>query len=225
MSEPSPAQRLRQIAEEMRLAPASCRKWYGGGANFEFEHRLAATGGALLVRAVAADGFAGPEYGTFRCFIEQEKESHPEHWHESVFVMALVHLLPQQGVNAEEGVVPLEVAFEAVARLIEGEAGEREAGGGDSGPAKKKRKQKRKRDPKAVARRAERDNRHKQERKIFDEWVSQTWDSYEDYARWKNEHLPDGWKRLNKRDVALAIENHKARLKRKRKWPPGEPST
>lgn len=130
MSKPSPAERLQQIAQGMRLALASCRKWYGGGT--EFERRVAMTLGYSLDRAVAAGGFAGPEYATFCLFVEDMKESHPEHWRESVGALAAVHLLPQVGVDVREGVVPLEVVFDGLADLIDAEAEKLEAGGGGS---------------------------------------------------------------------------------------------
>ena len=78
-------------------------------------------------------------------------------------------------------------------------------------PAKQK-KRKRKPDKKREEARQEAKERQAREDAILSEWEGpNNWDSYGDFARWKNENLPDGWDRLEDYDVERAVQNARRR--------------
>ena len=79
----------------------------------------------------------------------------------------------------------------------------------------KKRRRKRK-DPKAEERKAENTKRQVREDQILREWEGKDeWDSYSDYARWRNADLPEGWPRLTRDEVERAVGAARARKRRK----------
>ena len=91
------------------------------------------------------------------------------------------------------------------------------AGGGEGKVQETKRRQPRKRkrkpDPKTLKKREERDKRQEMEEAIADDWEKGQWTAYQDYVRWKNEHLPDGWPKLDHRTVERAIDNVRRRTR------------
>ena len=99
-------------------------------------------------------------------------------------------------------------------------AAKSEGGGGVGTTKTKKKRRRRKKDPKVAERRAERAKQAKIDKEIFADWRKDTWGEYQNYVDWKNEHLPSGWPKLDRRYVELAIGREKARLKRLNKWPP-----
>ena len=84
----------------------------------------------------------------------------------------------------------------------------------------KKNRRRSKPDPKVVERRAERAKQAKIDKEILADWREDTWGEYQNYVDWKNENLPDGWPKLDRSYVTLAIGREKARLKRAGKSPP-----
>ena len=99
---------------------------------------------------------------------------------------------------------------------VSGQGGE----GTGQGSHRKRRRGRREPAPETLKRRAEREQRQKQNQEVFEDWTRESWGSYQDYVDWKNENLPEGWKKLTCRDVQLALQAHKARLKRQGRWPP-----
>ena len=81
------------------------------------------------------------------------------------------------------------------------------------------RRKRRKIDPKTAERCAERNKQHKIDKTIFTDWLGESREDYQDYVDWKNQNLPEGWPKLTRLYVELAIGREKARLKRAGKWP------
>jgi hypothetical protein len=84
---------------------------------------------------------------------------------------------------------------------------------------KKPKRSPRKLDPKTAEKRAQKEKQKKIDKIILADWLHETRENYQDYVDWKNEHLPEGWPKLDRRYVELAIGREKGRLKRVRKWP------
>ena len=91
--------------------------------------------------------------------------------------------------------------------------------GAESAPKTLPRKRKRKRKPDAQTekKRSKTKERQKREKEIFEDWHRQTWLGYQDYVRWKNENLPEGWSKLTRHQVERAIENVKRRARYQKK--------
>ena len=88
------------------------------------------------------------------------------------------------------------------------------------GKGRKTQRRRRKSGSKEEERRRQRQKRQKIAKAVYDEWKTGQWDTYEDYARHKNEYLPQDWPTLTASDVRRFLAAHRARLKRQGKWPP-----
>ncbi|MBI3466398.1 MAG: hypothetical protein HY000_25580, partial [Planctomycetes bacterium] len=80
-------------------------------------------------------------------------------------------------------------------------------------------RRRRRRKQKTLAQNANRELQLRIDDEIVDEWTKRRseWESYGDYAQWKNQYLPAGWPVLDAVYVEQAIARVKARLKRKQK--------
>ena len=115
MSEPNPATRIREIAENIRGLPEALR-----GIPY-FKHTVATRAAQLLLEAIERGAFGALEFIRLRELIQREKNSDWDDWLFGAWLEAIYCLVPElpNGGSAVRFVVP---ACEPIAELLQIEA-------------------------------------------------------------------------------------------------------
>ena len=122
MAETSPAQRLRQIADEIRCLPEAFKQWLPG--------EIAIRASELFDEAVGLGAFADTEFARLRALVARQKTSGEKYWQTGAWNETVYCLAP--ALMKEHGVVDcIAPACGPIADIIDAEAAKLEVAAGE----------------------------------------------------------------------------------------------